>query len=170
MYIWVADFVLEMIEIPFCAAFISFVVFFFWWDEGEQRRVCSSFRFLWVLVGFGRVLAPSVDHALSLYFGNKNRDVITSNNRTLKKLWKKRNVAHSFPAQRNACLLSHALLSSIAAPGRLWLIVSVTVGATGALVNLLVVFLASSWGGCALNSFWRPPHRRMREMWGSGQK
>lgn len=56
--------------------------------------------------------------------------------------------------------ISHSLCSTV----------SVTVRATRALANMVVVFLALSWGGGALDSYVQPPYPCMRETWCSSQK
>lgn len=68
MYIWVAYFVLEIMEMPFFAAFMILIIL--WWLWMGIERCYLSPNFLWVLAEIGQVLALSVDDRSS-FFGNE---------------------------------------------------------------------------------------------------
>lgn len=168
MYIWVAYFVLEMMEMPFFAAFMIFIIL---WYEGDGEAFIYPLSLYGCLLEL--VLALSADDGSSLW--KRNGYVITSKHHILRWRGRRRRRRETCAGNfyRDECLFTPNVFSSpsiedVSHPP--CLIVSVTVRATGALANMAVVFLASSWGGGALNSYLRPPYPSMWETWCSSQK
>lgn len=169
MYIWVAYFVLEMMEMPFFAAFMIFIIL--WYEgDGEATFIPSVYMgacWNWLspcpVSGWQFILLEMkwIRYYLKAPYPEQKR----------KK--KKKNVCMKFLQRRMLvyfkCFCCH--------PSRTWtlpiLYVRLSLSLSGQLEHLQTwrwFFLASSWGGGALNSYLQPPYPCMRETWCSSQK
>ena len=100
MYIWVASFVLEIMEMPFFAAFMIFIILWLW----RGWRGVIHPQFIWVLAGIGWVLGLSADDSSS--FWKWNGYVITSKHHILRRRARRKREMCAWNVYREECLFT----------------------------------------------------------------
>lgn len=153
MYIWVVYFVLEMMEMPFFAAFFGFSTFCD--TKGRESLHLPPLRL------YGCLLESAASAPWRWNTGHLIRYYLKAPDPVMKKTKKK--CTHESSSEKNACFCCR--------PPRTFATLSVSISLSGQLANVAVIFLALSWGCGALNSYLWPPYPCMRERtWCSSQK